>query len=1007
MKRLLTAAALSVCILSFALDLIPEEREFTLKTPKISLTVRDGLLLDLQDLKQKQTWSSRALNDPGIPAGLGILHDVANLRKVHMPWGEPTLNQHLPLNVPLLNYFIPNAQSQYKVERQGSAVRATWTGLSNGRKFLADAELTITFKETPDGGLAIQTSGKNPGGGVIGATLPLINIPNQAKFIFANFGGMEYSGKGVPGLMPFGGSPFAEAPIMILQDGGNSMSLWMEDPTMRPFYIFFRRSGKSISLAFENFNLMPFEKNTAFQSPVISLNVFKGDWKAAATPFRDWYQTCFKKDIAVRDGVPWADGIKAIFDIYMNVPNDKTLEDIARHFPPEKVMFQIWNARAPNFDTDLPDWTPRAGYIDGIARLHKHGFKAMAYVNTYCANYLSPVWKKDNLNDIFMTRKNSIPAYKGSSIGDTTSAIHEKLIGTVDYTEDPAKQFDKIPAGRLLYGDPLSAKWRTYHAQMMKTWNSTTKTDANYEDTAGCVADNGNGIVDGLSAGEGSIAAMRELQKTQPHVPMSSEYGPAGIAFATKWALNYAGHWGYDDFKRYRIHHQHPVNAYLYGYRQWVSAMMGDRDLICHTMASTSDSTGGLGFSLYMLNPDPKTLRSDYSFRRHLYERSKIFTERDLYPWFPKGDYPEHIRAQYRGKDGIYSYYNNKALEQMLDPNGRPLYGRAFGTTRVKTTLWLHKWPAQNGTEIFGLDPMKHYPLFPKPADAENTMVQIPELPDKVYLKQYHESPDSVLLELAALPNGPKEIELTLHKTPKLTEVYANDRKDTAAGKIRGTLPLRITAVKTPEKIVSGSMIGTPPPNAETENIRGIPLYRQNSGLRSYPLAVTGKDDALIVYFRNRHEKYPWHGHDGTVVRLLVNGKETASFDSLVPNKAWTRGGKEPRLLADTRLRSWSVPLGAYAGKTVLITVETDMKKNTNWDNQMVSVPKLIRDPAQKFAERVFDGSFRIVKHIGTPKNWGGGPVADVKEAPSPRKGIRNIGKPQNWNGGTVTDVQK
>ena len=75
---------------------------------------------------------------------------------------------------------------------------------------------------------------------------------------------------------------------------------------------------------------------------------------------------------------------------------------------------------------------------------------------------------------------------------------------------------------------------------------------------------------------------------------MASEYGPAGIAFAMKWALNYAGAWGYDGFKKYRIHNQYPVESYLYGYRQWVPGLLGDRDLICHTMAAVSDATGGL-----------------------------------------------------------------------------------------------------------------------------------------------------------------------------------------------------------------------------------------------------------------------------------------------------------------------------------------------------------------------------------------------------------------------------
>ena len=53
-------------------------------------------------------------------------------------------------------------------------------------------------------------------------------------------------------------------------------------------------------------------------------------------------------------------------------------------------------------------------------------------------------------------------------------------------------------------------------------------------------------------------------------------------------------------------------------------------------------------------------------------------------------------------------------LQQMLAPDGKPLYGRVYGASRVRTSLWLNQWPMQNGHEIFGLDPEKCYPLFVK-----------------------------------------------------------------------------------------------------------------------------------------------------------------------------------------------------------------------------------------------------------------------------------------------------
>lgn len=1001
MKKILTTGIFCTFTLAFALEYIPGKADFTLKTKTLEATVKDGMVIGLKDLRSGKLWADASQEDTAsIPVGLGILNDIGNFRTGHIPWGEPTLNQHLKPGIPLRNNFRSGPNSKYTVAKNGDTVTATWKGLSNGEKYLKDAELTFTFTEAPDGALNIRTSGRNPGGNVFGAELPLVNLDNRSEIIVPGFGGIGYKEDGMRGLMPFGGAPFQEAPLIMAQDRGKSLALWMEDPTMRSLYTFLNRSGRTMALVFENLNLMPFEDKKEFQSPVLKLNVFQGDWKAAATPYRNWYQAHFKNDIAIRDGVKWADDIKAIFDIYMTIPDDKVLAGIAKEFPAESVMFQIWNARKPNFDTELPDWTPRKGYVEGVERLHKHGFKAMAYVNTYCANYMSPVWKRDNLSSFFLTRKNSLSAYNGQSISDTTSTINEKLIGTVDYSVNAKDQFKNIPPGRLLYVDPLSPHWKTYHADMMKWWNTTTKTDANYEDTAGSVTDGGNGVVNNLSAGEGSVVTIRELQKIQPHIPMASEYGPAGIAFAMKWALNYAGAWGYDGFKKYRIHNQYPVESYLYGYRQWVPGLLGDRDLICHTMAAVSDATGGLGFSLLSapLGSDPKSFQDNYTFRRHFYERSKVFITYQLLPWFPEGNYPENIRCMYRGKNGIYSYYDDGGLQQMLAPDGKPLYGRVYGASRVRTSLWLNQWPMQNGHEIFGLDPEKCYPLFVKPKHAKETLITVNNLPEKVYAKKYQETQDAALLELIALPGGPSEAAFSLKHAAGLTRFYVNDQEvDPSA--VKSALPLRLTAVKE-LPVKSGEFIGNAS-TAANEAVRGVLLYRLNSGFRAYPVKVDSKDAALNFHFRNVQSKYPWHNCDGTIVRLLINGRLIGEYDCLRP-------GKEKRKMSmDTKLHRWTVPLGSYAGKTVLVTVEVDMKTNANWDNQLISVPKLIHDPEQKFKKQAFDGSFKFVKNIGKPQKWHGGAVIDAAPAiQTSGKIVRNVGRPQKWHGGVVTPAQ-
>ncbi len=958
--------------LALAWQVSPGDREFSVTTPSLSVVVRDAQFIELRDLKSGELWADRKVADLGTPTGLGLLYDIESFRKCHIPWGEPSLGQHLNLDEPMVCYFRPDERSRYQLTQTANSLTARWTGLTNGTVFYPKAELALKMNEAADGTLFYQVTGTNPDGNVFGATVPLVNLTKEAQIIVPSFGGMSYDKKGQPALIPLGGAPFIDAPLALAQKNGKSLAIWMEDPTMRSFYAFIRRSNRSFSLGLEPLTLMPFEAQKSVSTPVLKLQVFQGDWKTAATPYRDWYRTTFQEGLAVRDGVAWAKGIKAIVDIYMTIPSDEDLAKIAQIFPKGSVMFQVWNARAADFDTKLPDWTPREGYVDGVKRAHEHGFKVMAYVNTYCATYLSPVWKRDNLSDFVLTRKNGYWTYKGNSVANPASTMNEKLIGTVDYSDGP-DQFAKIPEGRLLYTDPLSAKWRRYHTDMMKVWNETTRTDANYEDTAGCVADGGNGVVDGISAGEGSIAAMRDLQKAQPHIAMSSEYGPAGIAFATSWALNYAGHWGNDPFKQYRINHQYPVSTYLFGYRQWISAMMGTNGLRCHAMEAASDATGGLGFLMvdFLLHKDDSAINGNFDWPGHLYRRALLFAEEELEPLFPEGNYAPNIRCLYQGKSGVFTYSDDGTLQQMLDPEGQPRYGRAYHATKVATNLWLDCWPLQNGREIFGLDPKTHYPLFVKPPNARECTLQVEAVPDKVVLKKYYDSKSYAYLELAALPGGPSEISLTFQSSEPYAKYYANDEQ-VQPGTIQGKLPLRLVAVTPVAEQKPGLPLGPVPADREIRSARGQTLYVQNGKdvHSDYAVHVSSDDTALEFYLQSLQDKHPFHGFDGSIVKVLINGQELKAFDCLASVKS----------PPDTNLRRWRIPLAPYAGKDILVSIVTDAKENPIQDRQFISVPTLVHFPEREIDEKVYDGSFKVIGRVVTPERWEGGEIKDLPD---------------------------
>jgi len=934
-------------------------RQITIRTPRIEAVIAEGQIISCRDSNSGTVFSAPG-NDPGdFPSGLGCLKDqLEELRKLHVPWGSVELNQHLPGQKFSL-YLFPDDQSPLSVEQKKQGWRLTWTNLSNGQERFPECRLSLLLGLDENGALTCQAEGEAPQGGIFAIQTPLTNIPTPVRFVFPHFGGMEFHHSRIDALCPFGGAPFWEAPVVALEHQGMALGMWLENPAFLPYYAFFKNGPGGFSFSFELNSLMPFEGRSQFTAPAFKIDIFPGDWKTAMTPFRNWYQKTFAREIALRDSVSWADQIKLIVDMGANY------EKMAATFPPETVMYHNWNARAPKFDTELPDWTPRDGYLDEVAKIHSFGFKCMAYVNTYCINYQSPVFQRDRIENIFLTRKNSLWRYN-NLLPSQNSNLSDMLIGTVNQNRG-SDQFAGIAPGRLLYGDPLSAAWRKYHAEAMKVWNRTTGTDANYEDTAGCVNDHGNGVIEGLSAGQGSVAQMRLLQQTQPGVPMASEYGPEGIAFAVKWPLNYAQVWGSLAFRRQRLHRQLPVTSYLYGFTTWVPVINCGNDFTRHLITACSDALGGMGM-LHAQFAEPDT----GGMSAHLTHRALLFTQKRLKPFFPPTPYPANIRCFYQGNDGLYQYYDDGSLQKMLGPDGREEYARLDGARHYQGTLRLPGWPLYNEKGIFGLNPGISYALFPS-REANPPQLQIRELPENISLARYYTGTGFAFLELKSDPETSQEIAFQLHSMHSWKKLYLNGEaaEFSPDKEYRGKLPLRILACDPPAPLEFGKPVGLPGTpvwnigqigiqEGQPVELQALPNRRTLAGQPAYfvnyyqdrqmdwTVHVPGPEAALKILFKNFSDRYG----NGSVVKILLNGQLIHAFDCQKANPDYDLEKKNAKMLFNTALQERILPLGRYAGETVLVSIAVDDKSDTNSDNQSVAIPVLIRDPEQQWQER-------------------------------------------------------
>lgn len=974
-KTLIPVIASGVFMSMNALEVKQSEREFAVSTSRLEATVKDGRIIHLVNRQNGNVVADRAVNETSHTAGLGnMTGQVGELSKLHFPWGEPSLKQDRP-NRPTKLYRRPTAESKFQLEKQGNAVRATWQGLSDGETFFASDSITLEFGEDEQGALVLRGTGKSEQGGVFGLQVPVENLRGEGKFILPTFGGLEYEATGKPSLLTFKDSTlFYEAPLMTYTVQDSALGMWIEDRTFRPFFAFFGRSERGSSFALEPLNLIPYENLKILDGPIMKLDVFSdAGWIAAARPYRDWYRKTFAADIARRDSIAWAEKINVIVD-GGTMYSPATLKAVAALMKPESVLFHVWQARKEGFTTNIPDYTPKKDYAGHVKQFHDHGFKVMCYVCSLCAVYRSPVWDRDKVGEFFLTRKNDIANYHGGK-----NAFDENLAGTITAAvgDDP---FANFQAGKLYYGDPLSRRWREYFAQIVYDFNQLTGTDANYQDTLGCAGDVGNGTVEGLAGGEGNAVFTRELQARMPNTPMASEYGPSQIAFGVKWPLNYPQVWGSIAFRKFRAGRHHPLTPFLFGYRTWNPVINAGDDFHKYLISACSDALSGMGMFTAAENMQMKE-----GFDGLLLLRSKIFADHDLTPYYPEKRYPENIRAMYRSRDGkIFRYYDDGSLQMMLDPDNKPLYGRVTGVSQLKNTqLTLPGWPVRDRDGIYGLDPEQYYALFP--VNGSNVPnVAVKPLPPGVKLVRYYATADFAYLEF----DGNGEIGIELRIPAGYVKGYVNDRSIdiTAALKISGPLPMRVFLTNGKETVPNRVRNINISNGLQSGKGEALPsLRKQLNGQEffhvngyqvkslDFVLTVKNPDDALELLLQNTQNQYG----NGSIVRLLLNGKEIKSFDCA----AEKRGGKP---VFDTKIRRWLAPLAQYAGQEVLVTVQVDNKASNNADMQWITIPKVVKDTTRQFRETI------------------------VKPVETPRKPVRPEGTPvqtivPDWNSTLVT----
>lgn len=940
------AASLPVLAQPYTAQVQTEERGFTISGPRLTVTVRDGMIVDVRSKITGEVHADAATADYPMPRGLGHLSgDPEAAAKLHTPWGAQTMGQQTALGGSFPTVHQPYAGSRYEARRTERGIQATWTGLRGGEVEFPAESLSVEFWVEPETGhLAWRAWGSSDTGGVYGVQIPIANLHRDHRIYVDSFGGRFYDADMPPGLITLGGGPFLEAPVLAMEGREDTLGLWIADEQFHPNFCYLAWSGTSFGVALEHLNLMPFEELTGVESITWRLDAFPGGWVDAMTPYKQWYARTFAEEMAIRDAVKWADRIRIIID---HCARDATTYDrLAATFDPETVLIHEWNARAPEFDQEHPDMTPRPGYVEAVARAEAYGFHTMAYVNTYCVNYRSPVFVRDHIEEF---------------------ALPRKIRSFWRYTH-PRVTWDSLKEGQLVYLDPLAPGWREYHANAMAEWNRVTGTDANYEDTAGACGDFGNGVIGGIFAARGSVELFRELLRRQPDVPMASEYGTDAIAFAVRWPLHYQQVWGVPATREVWMSHMRPVGAYLFGHRTWVPNVRAEDNFSQHVVMACSDALGGLA----QMPAYGTTLDAASGALAQMKRRAVLFSSRQLAPRFELARQEPNLACLYEDEAGrVYRYYADDDVHRMVGPDGRDLYARVTHRNQFETALKLPGWPAVGDGRLLGLNPAVRYALVTGVPDR--TQVRVTQLPEGIMVRRYYGTERFTVLGLEPAGDGaPEQGTVELVAGARTASVLLNDGEVSPPAWNEAKAQSEPARYDTPfpaHLVLVHGRVDTPtlgerfadnleavhyvlletglerggkydkdiirewqPPDADAPTtFRYLAIGGDAEVTMDFLVRVPEGAQALEVYVRNTQDRYG----DGATVRLYLNGRMAHELN-LAPRKV------DDQAVWDTDFHRWRVPVADLAGRPLLVSLATDNNGSNNADNIWWSMPRFI-----------------------------------------------------------------
>ena len=313
-----------------------------------------------------------------------------------------------------------------------------------------------------------------------------------------------------------------ETPLAILQSGNGGFFVRSTDITFRFKEAYYVRSGEHFGISFQTDNPAPFRDKNEITSVEWRLNTYRGDWQVPARIYRDWMETTFQP----KQPPAWVKDLELVIYAPYNPLDPSVLPLLAEHVNPSTTLLYIIGWYDPTMGLE-PDYPPVPEFGDYLEAAHGYGFRVMPRITFHGCSPYSPLYPEFEKYQF----RHPIRGHKlGYNLDDPT----------YDYP--------------TAYISPASKKFRKYVVEQMKTLYETYPIDALHLDINTSVANDANGLVDGLTAAEGNILLHQEFAAAMPGIVLGGE----NVHEVTFFNTNLAQRWSRHNKQ------PHPISSFLF-----------------------------------------------------------------------------------------------------------------------------------------------------------------------------------------------------------------------------------------------------------------------------------------------------------------------------------------------------------------------------------------------------------------------------------------------------------